>query len=44
MDDLEQWFLTFFAQWTPKSQKYFHGPLNYQNVLLVDPWISVIKV
>jgi hypothetical protein len=36
---LDQWFLTFFAPWTPKSQKYFSrtpivsiiaigGPLN----------------
>ena len=42
--DLVQWFLTFFASWTPKSQKKFHGPLNYQIVILVDPWIPVKEV
>ena len=39
-----QWFLTFFAPWTPRSQKKFHGPLNYQSVLLVDPCIPVKAV
>ena len=28
--------LSFFASWTSKSQKNFHGPLNYQSVMLVD--------
>ena len=26
-DTLRQWFLTFFAPWTPKSENNFHGPL-----------------
>jgi len=26
---LEQWFLTFFAPWTPKGPKNFHGPLKF---------------
>ena len=34
---LRQWFLTFFAPRTPTSQKNFHGPLNYQSALQVDP-------
>ena len=33
----EQWFLTFFAPRTAKSQKNFHGPLNYQSEMLVGP-------
>ena len=24
-----QWFLTFFAPWTPKGQKKFDGPLKF---------------
>ena len=35
--EVEQWFLTFFSSWTPKSQKKLHGPLNNQSVLEVDP-------
>ena len=30
---LIQWFLTFFAPWTPKSEKNFHRPINYHSVL-----------
>jgi hypothetical protein len=26
---LVQWFLTFFAPWTPKGHKNFHGPLKF---------------
>ena len=34
---LGQCFLTFFAPWTPKSRKNFHGALNYQSVLWWTP-------
>jgi len=27
-DSLDQWFLNFFAPWTPNSPKNFHGPLK----------------
>jgi len=33
---LEQWFLTFLDQRTPKSYKKFRGPLKCQLPLLVD--------
>ncbi len=36
-----QWFLTFFAPWTPKSKNNFHGALKCYYVLLADPLISV---
>ncbi len=39
----EQWFLTFFAPWTRKTQKSFHGPPKCQQMPLEDPWI-LIKV
>jgi len=26
---LNQWFLTFFAPWTPKGRNHFHGPLEF---------------
>ncbi len=28
--DLDQWFLTFYARWTPKIIFGLHGPLNHQ--------------
>ncbi len=27
---LDQWFLTFYARWTPKIIIRRHGPLNHQ--------------
>jgi len=38
---LGQWFLTFFAPWTPKSLNKFHGPLKYLYIQLADPLIPV---
>jgi hypothetical protein len=42
--DLDQWLLTFFVPWTPKSQNNFHGPLKCYFVLMADPFIPVNKV
>jgi len=39
-----QWFLTFFAPWTPKSQNNFQGHLKCYHVLLADPLIPVKEV
>jgi len=38
---IAQWFLTFFAPWTPKSWNKFHGPLKCFYILLTDPLIPV---
>jgi len=40
-DCLNQWFLTFFAPWTPKRLNKFHGPLKCFYILLTDPLIQV---
>ena len=39
-----QWFTTFFAPRTTKSQKKIHGLLSYQSVPVVEPWIPVKEV
>jgi len=41
---LKQWFLTFFAPLTTKSQNNFHGPLKCYYILLTDPLILVKEV
>jgi len=41
---IEQWFLTFFAPRTPKSQNNFHGTLNCNNILQADPLIPEREV
>ncbi len=41
---LDPWFLTFFAPWTPKGSKSFHGPLKFFRTLSVDPYIPLKEV